>query len=159
MNPESHESDALEARLRRTPLAPPPAAWRAEILAAAERAGTTANATMDRDQPRGVWARLRAVPGEWTAAAALVLAVLGLNWPMVADLARADAPMTADRSKEISVEAVTVLMASREALWRELGLEPITESPRVLEPAAPPPEPRRRQLNRTGTNDVAQGWA
>jgi hypothetical protein len=88
-----------------------------------------------------------------------VVAVLGLNWPMVADLARADAPMTAERSKEISVEAVTVLMASREALWRELGLEPMGENPRGSEPAAPPPEPRRRQLNRTGTNDVAHGWA
>ena len=159
MNPERHEPDALEVRLRRTPLAPPPSAWRAEILAAAEKAGAASAAAtaQDRDQPRGAWARLRAIPGEWMAVAALVLLVVGLNWPAVADLARSDAPMLAGRPEEMSVKEVTVLMASREALWRELELVPIERTIRSPDPVSPPPEPRR-QINRTGTNDVAIGW-
>ncbi len=173
MNFDDHnvpiEPDALERRILGTPLKAPPAGWKAEILARAlaEEPATASSApkTVRREQrPFAGWLEwipdwLRAVPAEWAAVAALVLLAVGLNWSL-ADGAESGVSVARGSLRDgPTIEGAIYLMASRESLMRELGLtEEAAPGPGPASTARPAENRPRRQLNQSGTNDVALGW-
>jgi hypothetical protein len=165
----SNDPDALERRLRETPLRSPPAVWRSEILARAwaEAADPRDSPSIRRAPTTGDspgWLQwlpewFRGIPAEWAAVAGLALLVVVLNWPLSGRSGSGQDMARSSLRHVQPVEGVIYMMASRESLLRELGLtDELTPSPRTATPTTPADKAPQRQLNWNGTNNVRSGW-
>ncbi len=153
--------DPLEERLSRTTFRQPAATWRNEILASAGARPPLRSATTDATPS---WVQLlaawfRRVPTEWTAAAALWMLIVGVNFLSTAgtsadhDSSSSFAKATPEERQEIIREA----LAFRRQLLGELQGGFATED---LSPADRPDADRpKRQLNFHGTNGLAAATA
>ncbi len=126
------KSDDLEHRLRGLRSAALPAAWRQEILATARDASLLSESS--EAVSRAGWGELWPTPWAWAGVASLWLVILGLN---VAT--NAAAPTEAIASMPISPQALQLVWAEREQLWRDAAL-PSEPSPAAT---TPPSRPRR----------------
>ena len=122
MNHDDFIPDDFEQRLRRSPPAPLPAAWRAEILSAARAAA------MQRE-PESCTKRLWSAawwpsPWAWAGVASLWLVILGLNFAT-----RAAEPKESVTAMRISPEMIRFAFAQREQEWAEFFPPSETEPP------------------------------
>ena len=124
--------DDLEHRLRGLRPAALPAAWRQEILATAS--GTAGRPNSADPASHSWWAGLWPSPWAWAGLASLWLVILGLN---VAT--NAAAPTEAIASMPISPQALQLVWAEREQLWRDVALPSEPPPPATT----PPSRPRR----------------
>ncbi len=138
-------SDDFEKQLQRTPLQPPPAAWRAEILAAAHANIRSTTASIPEAGLLASWRALLArIPLAWGAVAALWLVIIGVNslmsGPAITVIARSSTP--------VQHEPMTVwnLQRAEARLLANEQTDPIEFTPRREAPAAlPSPRSDRRR--------------
>ena len=164
-NPRPNGHDPLEERLSQTTFRQPPAAWRDEILSVAADARrrsadalpeprlVTSSATISWAQQLVAW--LRGIPTEWTAAAALWVLIVGVNYASSpgGSMDSAVSSNLADSSPEQREESIQQALAFRRQLLGELqGTDALDDLPRAARPEAARP---KRQLNSFGTNGLA----
>ena len=145
MNP-----DDFEKQLHRQPLAPPPATWRDEIIAAASASIPRTHVVREPDLLTGWRAFLARIPLAWGALAALWLLIIGVNSLMSgpsgvpsAGAPRGRAMMTAWSAQRIQAS----LLASGSADLPEIA------PPRETHVAPPPPRSDRRRDDGLGNFD------
>ena len=146
-----NDPETFENRLARQPLRNVPAAWRDEILSAAEaaRPRVAARPTAEREADWAVGWRLRFArfPLAWASLAALWIALIGINLMLPGPFARL--PSTGLPSAHLStLAALEVTLSDSPSPTTEL-CPPAKTAPALIPPDAPvrPRSERRREIN------------
>lgn len=124
--------DDFEQRLQRQPLRQVPTAWREEILAAAEAAGSPRLSTLE-SRPLSSWWRelLWPCPQAWAGLAAVWLVILAVNFSL-----RDETHTVARNSPPPSPELIMALRQQERLLTEMIGPRetPATERPKPFQP-------------------------